>query len=225
MQKYRHIIWDWNGTLWADTWLCVEINNHMLQRRNLPEISVDTYRDKLCFPVDQYYCQLGFDYAADPYHKLAEEFIAEYEARRFECALQGGARELIASLQEQGIQQAVLSAYQQDALLQAVSYFELSPFFDDIIGLNDIYAAGKVENGLHYIAGLGTAPEEVLFIGDTVHDYEVAEAMGVQSVLVACGHNSRTRLEACGVPVFDSLRQVGAHMGELSAAPTSGPCE
>ncbi|VGO21567.1 HAD family hydrolase [Pontiella sulfatireligans] len=210
----KHIIWDWNGTLWDDTWLCTEINNHMLRRRGLPEISVETYQAKLCFPVSDYYCQLGFDYQADPYNQLAEEFIAEYERRRFECDLQEGGRELIEFLFGRQVPQAVLSAYQQEALLQAVDYFELAAFFDDIVGLNDIYAAGKVENGKAYMAELGVVQEEVLFIGDTLHDFEVAQAMGVECVLVANGHNSRPRLEACGVPVFDSLLDVQNHISE-----------
>ena len=212
MEKYRHIIWDWNGTLWDDTWLCVEINNHMLQRRRLPEITVDTYRNTLCFPVVDYYCQLGFDYENDPYDRLAEEFIAEYEQRRFECALHEGARVLIHTLHTRNIPQAVLSAYQHDTLLQAVDYFGLTPFFNDIIGLDDIYAAGKVENGRKYIAGLDLAPSEVLFIGDTIHDFEVAEAMGVNCILVACGHNSRSRLDSCGVPVLDAIDELQTYI-------------
>jgi phosphoglycolate phosphatase len=39
-----------------------------------------------------------------------------------------------------------------------------------------------------------------------VHDFEVAEAMDVHCALIANGHNSRARLEACGVPVFDRLK-------------------
>ena len=213
--KFKHIIWDWNGTLWDDTWLCVEINNHMLRRRGLPEISADIYRDTLCFPVVDYYCQLGFDYNQDPYGRLAEEFIEEYERRRFECALQAGARELIQGLHLENVPQAVLSAYQHDTLLQAVDYFGLMPFFSEIIGLDDIYAAGKVQNGRKYIAGCGLAPSDILFIGDTVHDFEVARAMGVDCVLVANGHNSRPRLEACGVPVFDTFAEIHAHLGGL----------
>jgi phosphoglycolate phosphatase len=212
MEKYRHIIWDWNGTLWDDTWLCVEINNLMLQRRNLPEISDDTYRDTLCFPVLDYYCQLGFDYKIDPYNRLAEEFIEEYEHRRFECALQEDARELIQTLHARNIPQAVLSAYQHETLLQAVDYFGLAPFFNDVIGLDDIYAAGKVENGRKFIAGLNIAPADILFIGDTVHDFEVARAMGVHCILLTIGHNSRSRLETCGVPVFDTLADVRNHI-------------
>ncbi len=206
--KFKHIIWDWNGTLWNDTHLCVEINNHMLRRRGLPPITAETYRDKLCFPVTDYYCQIGFDYSIDPYERLAEEFIEEYHRRRFECPLHNEARGLIRFFQTLEIAQAVLSAYEQRALLEAADYFKLTGFFDDIVGLNDIYASGKVENGKKYIAAKLVDPAEALFIGDTVHDFEVAEAMGVRCALVACGHNSRRRLEACGVPVFDSLGQL-----------------
>jgi len=203
--RFKQIIWDWNGTLWDDTHLCVEINNHMLERRGLPPITIDTYRAKLCFPVTGYYCQLGFDYETDPYPRLAEEFIEEYTRRRFECDLHPEARALIEFFQAFETPQAVLSAYQHDTLMQAVKYFQLLDFFDDVIGLNDIYAHGKVENGKQYIAGLDVDPADVLFVGDTVHDFEVAEAMGVNCALVANGHNSRERLEVCGVPVLDSL--------------------
>jgi phosphoglycolate phosphatase len=212
----RHIIWDWNGTLWDDTWLCVEINNHMLQRRKLPPITIELYRDKLCFPVCDYYCQLGFDYDQDPYSSLAEEFIEEYGRRRFECALQDGSRGLLDTLSARKIPQAVLSAYQHTTLLQAVEFFGLTDRFSEIIGLNDIYASGKVENGKAYMASLSMDPAEVLFIGDTLHDFEVAEAMGVQSVLVANGHNSRARLESSGTRVFDSLHEVSAYLDTCS---------
>ena len=206
--NFKRIIWDWNGTLWDDTWLCVEINNHMLERRGLPLITLETYRAKLCFPVTDYYCQLGFDYETAPYPRLAEEFIEEYHRRRFECELHPDARKLIGFFQGLETPQAVLSAYQHDTLMQAVDHFWLLEFFTDVIGLNDIYAHGKVDNGKQYIAQLDVDPAEVLFIGDTIHDFEVAEAMGVQCALVANGHNSRERLEACGVPVLNSLSKL-----------------
>ncbi len=217
--QVRGVIWDWNGTLWDDTALCVEINNHMLRRRGLPDIDIHTYRAKLCFPVSGYYSQIGFDYGADPYHRLAEEFIEEYEQRRFECPLQPGARELVGQLHAHGVRQAVLSAYQHDTLLQAVDHFSLTRCFEDIIGLGDVYADGKVANGLKYIADRKSDPATLLFIGDTVHDFEVARAMGTRCVLVAHGHNSRSRLESCGVPICDSLAGVGELVARCCAVP------
>ena len=206
--NFKHIIWDWNGTLWDDAVLCTDINNNMLRRRNLPLITVDDYRDKLVFPISDYYARIGFDCEAESYEALAREYIGEYEQLRFDCPLRTGAISLLDDLRKRAIPQAVLSAYEQVALEEALTYYNLTGYFTDIIGLNDIYATGKVENGLKYMERLGIDPQAVLFIGDTIHDFEVSQAMGVQCVLVGGGHNSKSRLEACGVPVFDSLGDI-----------------
>ncbi len=206
--KFKHIIWDWNGTLWDDAVLCTEINNNMLRRRDLPLITVDDYRDKLVFPISDYYARIGFDCEKEGYEALAHEYIGEYEKLRFDCPLRTGAVSLLKELQDSHIPQAVLSAYEHNALVVALTYYDLMDYFIDVIGLDDIYAEGKVANGLKYIQKLEVNPAEVLFIGDTIHDFEVAQAMGVQCVLVSGGHNSKARLKTCGVVVLDSLVEV-----------------
>ncbi len=57
-------------------------------------------------------------------------------------------------------------------------------------------------------AELGGAGDEVLVIGDTTHDYEVARAMGAHCVLLNWGHHGPEKLSRCGVAVFDSLADV-----------------
>jgi phosphoglycolate phosphatase len=37
--KYKHIVWDWNGTLLDDRWLCIEAINCVLKSRNMPLVS------------------------------------------------------------------------------------------------------------------------------------------------------------------------------------------
>ena len=49
---------------------------------------------------------------------------------------------------------------------------------------------------------------KVLYIGDTVHDFEVASILGADCALYAGGHHDRERLEACGVAVFDDFREL-----------------
>jgi len=39
--RYRHIIWDWNGTLLDDTWLCVEVLNQLLTDAHLHPVTVE----------------------------------------------------------------------------------------------------------------------------------------------------------------------------------------
>jgi phosphoglycolate phosphatase len=208
MRTWKHLIWDWNGTVWDDAWLCLETSNGMLKRRGLPAVSREDYLEQFGFPVEDYYRWAGFDLGNEPFPELAIEFIREYGRRRFECELHRGARDLLGRLKQSGVPQTVLSAYQHDTLLEAVEHYGLTEFFTEIVGLDDVYAISKVENGLRYVSTLECAPEEVLFLGDTVHDFEVAEAMGVRCALIAHGHNSRARLEACGVPVVSSLEEL-----------------
>ena len=47
-----------------------------------------------------------------------------------------------------------------------------------------------------------------MVVGDTEHDYEVARAMDADCILVANGHQSKTRLQALGVPVLDDVRSL-----------------
>ena len=60
--KYKHVIWDWNGTLVDDTWLFVDIMNGVLKDRNLQGITLDDYRNVFDFPVEDYYTKLGFNF-------------------------------------------------------------------------------------------------------------------------------------------------------------------
>ena len=66
----------------------------------------------------------------------------------------------------------------------------------------------KVENGKLLISTKGLNPERTLLIGDTVHDYEVAQAIGCSCVLVAKGHQSKERLESSGAIVLNTLNEI-----------------
>ena len=51
-------------------------------------------------------------------------------------------------------------------------------------------------------------PHNVVLIGDTVHDHEVAQNIGVECVLVTHGHNSYARLVKTGAQVFDNIAEL-----------------
>lgn len=205
LKKYRHLIWDWNGTLLDDAWLCREIMNQQLHRRGLPVLSAERYEEIFDFPVEKYYRAVGFDWSRESFQEAGTEFIVEYERRKQECTLQPGGKALLADLAAGGWSQAVLSAYSHHTLEEFLGHFGVRQHFRSVAGSRDHYAAGKVGHGLKMLEELHVSPHETLLIGDTTHDAEVARAMGVDCVLVPCGHNSRIRLAGCGVPVVENL--------------------
>ena len=202
--SYRHIIWDWNGTLFDDAWLCVAIMNDMLAKRDMALISAESYAAIFDFPVIDYYRQVGFDFAREPFETVSTEFITGYESRRAECSLRTGTVALLDWVRRQGLGQSILSAAKQDFLRQAVAAFGITDFFNTVNGVADHHAFGKVELGRTWAAQSGWRGDEVVLIGDTIHDYEVAQAIGVDCYLVPSGHQARERLVASGAKVLAS---------------------
>jgi len=206
--KYKHIIWDWNGTLLNDAWLFVDVMNTVLRRRNMPLIDVESYRQIFGFPVRDYYIKLGFDLEKEPFESSGMEFIREYEKRRYDAKLYDDTIPTLDHLSKNGISHSILSAQNQSTLDDLVDYYDIRKYMINISGLDNHYAHSKVDNGRAWMERLHFGPHEVLFVGDTDHDHEVAEAIGADCVLLASGHHSRDRLEATGAPVVEEIGDV-----------------
>ena len=206
--KYSNIIWDWNGTLLDDAWLCVEVMNGMLKDRNLPLISIEKYRDIFCFPVKDYYLQLGFDFNAEPFEVVGMRFMDFYNDRQKECFLHAGVQEILAGLRNKGYGQSILSAREENELRQEVIHLQVSGFFDHINGLDDHYAHGKTGVGIRLLNEIGLPAKKLLFIGDTLHDAAVADELGIDCILIPNGHHSTERLGESGKKIIHSLAEI-----------------
>ena len=206
MKKYKHILWDWNGTLFDDVVLCADIMNNILKKRNMGEITLEKYKNIFDFPVRNYYEAVGFTNLTDElFHELSVEFIEEYESKKLLYGLSNGAVEILRKINEHGIEQSVLSAYSQKTLEEIVEHFGISRYFVGLAGLDNIYAASKVENGKNWMKKLNLKKGEALMVGDTLHDKEVADEIGADSILLSTGHQAKERLTEAGVTVIDSL--------------------
>lgn len=209
--RYKHAIWDWNGTLLDDTWLCVEVLNGLLARRGRGSISDEDYRENFGFPVIHFYDFLGFDTDVDSFERVSHEFIGDYEARWLEeCILHPDTHDVLTAMSQIGISHSVLSAAKQEALELGIGHYGIRDHFLGLSGANNIYAESKVGRGKHWIESLHWDPSEVVMIGDTLHDFEVAEAIGTDCILMAHGHHTPERLAATGKPVARSLKELVA---------------
>ena len=203
--KIKHIIWDWNGTLLNDNWLSIKAINILLERYNLPAINKEKYLEIFTFPVIEYYKKLGFDFNKTPFSIVGTEFIEEYTKRMFKAEMQYGAKEILNYFFKIGISQSLLSAAKQQMLDDLMKFHKLEKYFLKVSGLTDHYANSKVNAGKSWIKELKYDSKEVLLIGDTLHDVEVANEIGTECVLIARGHNNYSRLEGNGVRVFHNL--------------------
>ncbi len=209
MNKYSHVIWDWNGTLFNDVQLCVEIINELLASRKMKQISVDYYKEIFTFPVKKYYEIAGFDFTKEDFSEVGKEWMDIYEERKLEARLFDDVLPTMSRLKSSGIKQYLLSAYSLQNLENMIERFELNRFVEKVKGLDNIYAESKLQLGLELLEELDLNGAKALLIGDTLHDYETAKAMNVDCALVARGHQAKNvLLKNAGVNVYDSLEEL-----------------
>lgn len=209
-KSYKHIIWDWNGTLFNDVELCANVMNLLLTQESLPNISIKKYKEIFTFPVIEYYRIAGHTFERNSFEVLGKQFMDEYETRKNDCGLFPGVIELLALLKSNNIRQHLLSAYEQNNLNSILKYFAINNYFQNVVGLDNIYAGGKAhlaKNLALQIRSNGAAGN-ILLIGDTIHDYEVAKEINSDCILMSHGHQDEERLLTLGIPVANDFEEL-----------------
>lgn len=209
MNKINTIIWDWNGTLLNDVDICIDSINILLQKRNIEKITKNYYKEIFTFPVIDYYKKIGFDFGKDTFDALAVEFINIYQKKLKTSNLFTDVKPILQKFKDKNYQQIILSAMQEKDLLKSVKQQKINNYFQQIMGINNHFANNKIGIALDYINNSNLQTEHTCLIGDTIHDYEVAQKIGCKCILVDRGHQSRTRLLKTKVPVVKNLFEAG----------------
>ncbi len=202
------IFWDWNGTLLNDVDMCVNSMNQLLQKRHLPLMDRKRYRDVFSFPVKDYYEQLGFDFQKEAFEIPAHEFMDIYHRFLPETQLFPCTTEILDYYKQHGYHQVILSAMEHQSLLKTLKDRGILKYFDSVSGIDNIYAGGKTEMARTFFQKMKISKKEAVLIGDSLHDYEVANELGITHWLVAAGHQSKERLLEVTPHVVDNLMEL-----------------
>ena len=194
--KTRYVLWDWNGTLLDDTRAALDTLNIMLRRRGNPEIGMEFYRDHFRFPVKPFYKKIGVCLENEDWDALAREYHDLYAEQP--KALNGEAFAALGFLKEKGVGQSIISALRQDLLEEITAELGVAQYMDHVCGVDNLDGLSKIDRGrelLSLITKSGKADvNEIVLIGDSLHDKEVADALGVRCVLCAQGSHAFWRL-------------------------------
>ena len=205
--KYTHIIWDFNGTLFDDVEAGLVSVNEMLSERGLKVIAdKEEYRKVFKFPIIDYYRRVGFDFEKTPYEELAVEWVDIYLSNFDKAGLFADLTAALDFFASKGITQSVLSASELGMLKGQISDLGIEEYFDEIMGIDNIYAASKLVLAKSWRER--HPDERVIFIGDTVHDIETAKQLSADCFIVCAGHQSREKFDGCDATVVSSLSEL-----------------
>lgn len=207
--KYEYVIWDWNGTLFNDVQISIDTMNKMLEVKEYPQrLDTDLYKSIFSFPVVDYYIKVGLDFEKHSFDALAQLFIDLYSEVQDSAELFDSVRDVLKYFNSLGLKQSVISVCEKERLYHQMSLFDIEDYFDDVIGTDDNYAVSKADIAKKWFADHELNPDKAVFIGDTVHDYEVARAVGCDSILIADGHQSREVLSVTDAVIINCLSDI-----------------
>ena len=186
--------------------------NTLCRQHLLPLVDRQAYRALFSFPVIHYYKAVGFDISPPSFDALSRQFMDIYHAELDKLRLHSEVAVVLDRLASAQFSQSILSASRQDYLELALSQFNIAHHFQHLGGVNDIYANGKIARGQQLMSELGWDPQKTVLIGDTYHDFEVAQALGVQPLLISHGHQCESRLASAGCPLFNDLNAVAHYI-------------
>ena len=204
----EHVIWDYNGTMLDDVDLCVDVINLVMSKRNLKPITKLQYQEAFDFPVKDYYERVGFDFTKESFEIVGTEFIEEYNKLHNKYKLHDFTEQTLKVLAGKRIGQSVLSARLKESLEKELVYFGIDRYFENIFGLDDHYADGKFEIGKKLVEKLDVNPDHILFIGDTLHDMEIARRLGCRELLISGGHHTFDKLSRHTGNVINSVHDL-----------------
>jgi len=199
LKNKKYVIWDWNGTLLDDRIHTWTTGNALLKSEGRDEVSLQFYLNNFCFPVSEYYKLLGLDVEnKEHFKKICHFFVSKYMEKISECSVKPEMKVILENIRARGLKQSILSAADQESLITMVEQQGISNYFENIFGLANKEATCKISRGAELIEILSSnyKKEEMLIVGDTLHDLEVGKENSVDVVLVSHGHNSKDRLVA-----------------------------
>ena len=213
----RHVVWDWNGTLFDDQDLVTRATNASLTAVGGRLLEPEIYRDLYRRPLQEFYfAMVGHEYSDREWAVIDTAFAGTYAAGLSTCALTADALSALDAWSP--FTQSLLSMYDHDKLIPLAESLGLSGRLVRIDGrppTPDYGPKAKYLNAhLTRLQELDPRlePGHVALVGDCVDDAVAALEIGATAVLYTGGSSSRANLEAAGlgVPVVDSLTEAVA---------------
>ncbi len=209
----RHIVWDWNGTLFDDQELVVAATNASLAAIGVHRhITNEQYKDLYQRPMENFYAALVDAPIPTGQWSLLDAAFAEYYLSHVrEIGLTGDALAAMDAWSPRT--QSLLSMFGHEDLLRLTGEFELHSRFGRIDGRPDDPDFGpKAKYLVRHVEHLRAQQpdltgDQIALIGDCVDDAHAAFHVGATAVLYTGGSSNRAVLEKAGVPVVDTLTE------------------
>ena len=210
-KRYELIVFDWDGTVMDSTAVIATSIQSACRDLGLPVPSDENARHVIGMGLAQALQHAVPDAPEHMYEPLADRYRHYFLAQDQSIPLFSGAQETIAELHEAGHALAVATGKSRKGLDRVMDSSGLRRYFLASRTADETFSKPHPAMLLELMEELGMQPEQVLMVGDTTHDLQMAINAGVDAVGVTHGAHPEDQLRALNPrALLDDFHQLRA---------------
>lgn len=216
INRRRHVVWDWNGTILGDSEILISSVISAFAATGCSSVTVADHQRHFTRPIVMFFERLAKRALSEGEQRdLRDHFDRAYEEHAADIALTADAQHALATWAAAGHTQSLLSMCPQDVLLSQVEVHGIGRFFNRIDGFRGEGPDTKALHLVEHLNALGPVElEDVVLVGDTVDDALAAREAGVRCLLYHSGEfalEDVRKFQTLDVPILRTLSDVVAH--------------
>ncbi|MEX2027913.1 MAG: HAD hydrolase-like protein [Candidatus Curtissbacteria bacterium] len=198
------VAFDWNGTLLADMQAVFKANNEVLKAFGSKPTTMKIVRARFTVPIIDYFETFGIDRKTLIKNTERDRtiFHSVYEAGAAKTRTRSNARQILRYLKEKNIDSIIFSNHVHDRIVHHIQRLKIENYFSAVLANSDGIAAykgrNKEEKLAKYVKNNKLKFSEVLVVGDTTEEIEIAANLGCISIAITDGNVSTARLKKAG---------------------------
>lgn len=201
--KYRHILFDIDGTLIDTEQMLMSVFSKVLQVRYHYQLTADTFRSTFGIPCDAALRSMGLE----PNQEVLDDIQLGIRTSLDLAKVFPQVEPLLNELSDCGVTLGLVTSKNRGEFYSSFVPFGLAHYFSLAICSDDTPRGKPCPDPiLYYLSAQRASPRETVYIGDTLYDYQCARQAGVDFILAAW---SGISLEAeTDTPIAKSVQQL-----------------
>jgi phosphoglycolate phosphatase len=211
VKRYRAVVFDWDGTIMDSTHSIVAAMQAACADLDLPIPLAAQASWVIGLSLESALYHAVPTLTADRMPRFLERYRVHFLARDPEIKLFDGVRELLAELRTRQVLLAVATGKSRIGLDRVLAAMQLHGHFESTRCADESFSKPHPGMLLEIMKELALSPEQVLMVGDTSHDIQMAGNAGVDSMAVSYGaHDRQTLVSAQPTVLVSSVDEMQA---------------
>ncbi len=201
MKNQKLAIFDWNGTVLADTRQAWIASNKCLEFYGVEPISFKRQLETFDFPIIHYFKRNGcsIDKVLETKEESNKIFQDAYDLLAANARTRRGARDLLEWLNSNDVDCIILSNYITSKIERHLKRLKIEHYFSYVSanncdGTSILSATNKLERISEFMIKRGYHPDNAFIIGDSKEEPDIGRHMGITSIGITGGCINEQRL-------------------------------